>query len=320
MAKASNLQRMIKISKYYYEDNLTQDEIARKMNISVPQVSRIVNAAKNQGYVKTFVMDPFSEVNDLSKQLISTFHIRDARIVESRANDRRLTQTGSAQAGADYLLGIIQSNDVISIAFCDTTSKIPQFLPKMHIENISFVQPNGTVFEHVQGFQNDTVRETGLKLDGYYYYFPAPAIVKDKYTRDALHEDPSIKWVLEKAKMSNIAIFSVTQQRENSIYVKNRYLRPEELEKLYEKGAVGDIFGHFIDLAGRIVEPDLEDRIIGMDISELRTKDYSICISAGDHLAEAIYATLAGGYCNVLITDTVTAKRLIEMESAHHES
>ena len=43
--KASKLQRMITISKLYYEDNLTQDEIAKKLKISIPQVSRIIKPA-----------------------------------------------------------------------------------------------------------------------------------------------------------------------------------------------------------------------------------------------------------------------------------
>jgi deoxyribonucleoside regulator len=316
MAKKGVLQRMIKVSKLYYEDNFTQDEIAKKLKISVPQISRIISAAKDQGYVKTYVMDPFSEANDLSKEMISAFGLKDVYIVETKGRDLRVSQTNVAQAGADYLLGILQSNDIVSIAFSDTISKIAQFLPKTHIENISFVQPHGTIFEHVEGFQNDTVRESGLKLDAFYYYFPAPAIVKDKYVRDILHEDPSIDWVLQKAKKSNISLFGITCPSKDSIYVKSGYFSKERLVQIYKQGAVGEIFGHFIDATGEISDPELDARVIGMDISELRKKDYAICISAGAHLVDAIYATLIGKYCNVLITDTTTARKLIDIKAS----
>lgn len=315
MAKLTKLQRMIKIARLYFEENLTQDEIAKKMKISVPQVSRIITAAKDQGYVKTFVVDPFSEANDIKKQIISTFNLKDARIVESRKNDARMTESNAAQAAADYLLGILQTNDIVSLAFSNITSKIHSFLPKMHMENVSFVQPTGAVFEHVQGYLNDTVRETSSMLDAYYYYLPAPTIVQDKNTRDTLHEDPIIKWVLNKAYNANIAMYSAVEPSKHSEYMAQTYLPSHLMSELKISGAVGDIFGHFIDIEGNIVDNELEQRIIGMPISELTKKDYSICISTGEDSAQAIYAALAGNYLNVLITDAVTARKVIEIDS-----
>ena len=318
MAKPSKLQRMIKIARLYFEDNLTQDEIAKKMKISIPQVSRIITAAKDQGYVKTFVVDPFSEANDIRKQITYTFNLKDSRIVESRINDTRVTESNAAQATADYLLGILQTNDIVSLAFSNITSKIHNFLPKMHMENVSFVQPTGAVFEHVQGYLNDTVRETSNMLDAYYYYLPAPAMVQDKHTKDTLHQDPIIKWVIDKAHNANIALYSAVQPSMQSEYMKNKYLTPNFMDELRKAGAVADIFGHFIDINGIIVNTDIEERTIGMPISELTKKDYSICISTGEENAEAIYAALAGNYCNVLITDAVTARKVIEISEMHN--
>ncbi len=308
---------MINVSKMYYEDQLTQDEIAKKMDISVPQVSRIVNAAKQQGYVKTFVVDPFSEKNDLSNQLIETFGLREARIVESRANNERVTHTNAAQAVADYLLNIVQTNDIITLAFSSITCKMPQFLPQIHTENVTFVQPDGAVFENVQGYQHDTLRETSFKFDAYFFYVPAPAIVKDQYIRDALHQDPNTAWVINKATAANIAVFSANRVSQESLYVKNHYFEKEEMRKIQDAGAVGEIFGHFINADGEINDMTIENRAVGMEIRHLRDKDLSICVSAGEDVAEAIHAALMGKYCNVLITDTVTAKKVLELNDQH---
>lgn len=312
MKKVANLKKMIAVSKLYYEDNLNQDEIAKKMEISVPQVSRIINAAKKEGYVKTYVMDPFSATHDLTKQLISTFNLKDAKIVENRASNKRVTQTNAAQAGAEYLLDIIQTNDIVSFSFSNIISKIPQFLPKVHIENISFVQPNGSLFEHVKGYQYDAIRQTGMKLDANYYYLPAPAMVKDKYVKDTLHADPIIKWIINKAIESNIGFFSVNHPVIDSFLLKNEYISQDEITKIVENGAIGEIFGHYINSKGEINDLELENRVIGMDIKELRSKDYSVCLSTGEHCVDAIYAALQGKYFNVLITDTATARGLIE--------
>lgn len=318
MIKKPNLRKMIDASKLYFEKNLNQEEIAKKLGISVPQVSRLINTARNQGYVTTSVVDPFSESDDLTKQLITLFGLKDARIVESITKDKRATQNNVAQAGAEYLSGIVQTNDVISIAYSGTIYKLPKFLPKTHIENVSFVQPNGTLFEHVRGYQYDTLRETSLSMGADYFYFPAPAIVMDQYMKDMLHQDPIIHWILKKANDSNISLFSVEAVDINSLYVKNGYFSSSEMKKISKDGAVGDIFGHFINNQGELLDETLESRVIGMDISKLRLKDYAINISTGEELVNAIHASILGKYCNVLITDTTTAKLLLEKEKQAH--
>ena len=306
---------MITISKMYYEENLSQEEISRKMKISIPQVSRIVTAAKKEGYVKTTVTDPFSESDSLTERITKTFDLKDARIVESGGEDLRLSENRAAQATADYLLNTVQTNDVISLAFSSITYRIPQYLPKMHIENLSFVQPNGTLFEHVKGYQFDTLRETGMKLDALYYYFPAPAFVKDLYMKENLHNDPTIKWVLDMANRSNVSLFSVDCPGPDSLYVTNGYFTQDEMEEIRKKGSVGEVFGHFINEKGEINDPDLEDRVLGMEIAELCRKDYAVCVATGKRCVPALKAALAGKYCNVLITDTGTARELLWEEN-----
>ena len=285
------------------------------MKISIPQVSRIVTAAKKEGYVKTTVVDPFSESDSLTYKITRTFGLKDVKIVESGGEDKRLSENRVAQATADYILSIVQTNDIISLAFSSITYRIPQFLPKMHIENLSFVQPNGTLFEHVKGYQFDTLRETGMKLDALYYYFPAPAFVKDRYIKENLHNDPTIKWVLDLAIRSNISIFSVGCPRPESLYVENGYFTSREMEEIRDKGSTGEIFGHFINEKGEINDPVLEDRVLGMEIDELRKKDYSLCVAAGESCVPAVKSALAGQYCNVLITDTGTARKLLWEEN-----
>jgi len=312
--KKENLKRMIDISKMYYEQNLNQEEIARRINTSVAQISRIISNAKKDGYIKISVIDPFEEGNDLRDKVLSYFHLKDVRIVESRDEDQRITEKNVAQAGADFLLEIVQANDIVGFAFSDLMSKIPSLLPVRHIENLAFVQLNGALTEHVKGFQYDTIRQTAGKLDAFYYYFPAPAVVNNRYVKDALHQDSSIQWVIETAKKANIAMYSIGAPSESNIYVTSGYFSHDEIRKIREGGAVGEIFGHFLNREGKINDPLLEARILGMDISELCTKDFSVCVAAGEHLAEAIYAALQGNYCNVLITDARTAKKLLAIK------
>lgn len=315
---------MITVSRMYFEEQLTQEEIAEQLQVSVPQVSRLISRAKREGYVKIQVIDPFRSSDDLRERLLAAFPLKDARVVESLEGNARLTEENVAQAGADYLIDILKANDIVGVAFSEIISRIPNLLPHRHVENVYFVQMGGVVSEHVRGYQNDTVRALAAKVDGFYYFFPTPALVEDAYIRDSLHRDPIVQWVLEAAKRASIAIYSIGTPGRVSPYVVSGYLTEEQIAEIYRRGAVGEIFGHFFDRSGELCEPELEKRMPGLELKELAKKDYSICVAASDGqapcsewnpcLSSALRAAIMGGYCNLLITDARTAEGLLNKE------
>src|SRR5699024_3289256 len=155
-------------------------------------------------------------------------------------------------------LKIIQTNDIVGIAFSDITSKIPSLLPERYIENLSFVQLNGALTEHVKGYQYDTVRQTAIRLHAIHYHFPAPAVLDNGYIKTAFQQDGNIKWVINMAEKSNIALYSVGTPSYNSIFVRSGYFTSNDMEKIKQGGAVGEIFGHFIDKDGELYNDELD--------------------------------------------------------------
>ncbi|MEG2419763.1 MAG: MarR family transcriptional regulator, partial [Eubacterium sp.] len=56
--KEKELIRLIKASQLYYEQNMTQAEIAKEMEISRPSVSNLLARARKEGLV-TITVKPF---------------------------------------------------------------------------------------------------------------------------------------------------------------------------------------------------------------------------------------------------------------------
>ena len=56
-----------------------------------------------------------------------------------------------------------------------------------------------------------------------------------------------------------------------------------------------------------------DDRVIGIELEQLKRVPRAIAVAGGPGKTEAIHAALVGGWINCLITDTYTAKRLLEM-------
>ena len=84
-----------------------------------------------------------------------------------------------------------------------------------------------------------------------------------------------------------------------------------ELRALGEQGAVGDICLRFFDADGERVESDVDRRVIGVTLEQLRGPTARVGIAGGERKYEAIRGALRGGWINVLITDTPTAERLL---------
>jgi DNA-binding transcriptional regulator LsrR (DeoR family) len=84
-----------------------------------------------------------------------------------------------------------------------------------------------------------------------------------------------------------------------------------ELESLAAHGAVGDICLRFFDARGVPVITPLNDRVIAIELEDLKRANRVVGIAGGRRKTAAICGALRGRWINVLITDRATAERLV---------
>jgi DNA-binding transcriptional regulator LsrR (DeoR family) len=89
-----------------------------------------------------------------------------------------------------------------------------------------------------------------------------------------------------------------------------------ELAVLRERGAVGDLCLRFFDASGKAVVTELDDRVIGMELLQLRRAARSVGVAGGGRKFTAILGALRGRWINVLITDRRTAERVLKAAAA----
>jgi DNA-binding transcriptional regulator LsrR (DeoR family) len=86
----------------------------------------------------------------------------------------------------------------------------------------------------------------------------------------------------------------------------------QELDLLRLKGAVGDICLHFLDAHGTPLQTPLNERVIGIDLFQLRKVKRAVGVAGGARKVAAIRGVLEGKWINILITDRFTAARLLK--------
>jgi DNA-binding transcriptional regulator LsrR (DeoR family) len=74
---------------------------------------------------------------------------------------------------------------------------------------------------------------------------------------------------------------------------------------------VGDIALRFFDAQGRAVQHEICDRIIGLDLEQIKRIPRVIGAAGGEEKIEVIRAAVRGKLINVLVTDAQNALRLL---------
>jgi DNA-binding transcriptional regulator LsrR (DeoR family) len=67
----------------------------------------------------------------------------------------------------------------------------------------------------------------------------------------------------------------------------------------------------FFDSAGEPVESPMNERVIGMELEQLRGLRRCVAVAGGRRKTAALRGALRGRYINVLITDVQTARALL---------
>ena len=85
----------------------------------------------------------------------------------------------------------------------------------------------------------------------------------------------------------------------------------EELADLQQQGAVGDINLRYFDGDGQPVDSDFDRRIIGLTLEDIQQIETVVGIAGGEAKFSAIEGAICGRLMDVLVTDDVTARRLL---------
>jgi DNA-binding transcriptional regulator LsrR (DeoR family) len=303
-----------KVAKLYYEDDLTQDEIAKKLGYSRVKIHRILQSAKKSGIIQFHIKVLDTECLELEHKLIKHFDLRDCVVVETKPPGEEL-YLALARGTAAWIKPHLLPRTRVGLGLGRTLSYLPQVFRVEKSINCTFTEIAGAVSDHNWGYNGNNIASQMAEIcHGNAEVFYAPTIVSSRELRDQLIQEQSISKYLERARNCDLILQSVGPVDESAILFKHGYLSKKDLDQLLVAGAVGDALGCYFDKNGGVIPSSIEDRMIGMHLSELVGRPWSILVAGGNEKILPIYASLKGRYFNVLITDTYTGQALLKQE------
>lgn len=313
MVKSKDRQS-IDVAKLYYQSEYSQQEIAEFLNISRPTVSKLLNYAKENGYVTIQIHDPDDVSDDLSMALKNKYNLNNVIIANSPLNNNEEIKRHIGQAAAKYLYSIIKDGDIIGISWGTTMYSIATQLKDKKLKDVQIVQLKGglshtninTYASEVNELFTNAFHAQGRSL-------PLPVIFDKPELKRITEKDSHINEIINLGKKANIAIFSVGTVKDDAILFRLGYINEEDKKRI-QKCAVGDVCSRFFDKNGNICDEIINSRTVGIELEELKKKEQNILVAGGERKIEALHVALSSKISSILVTDQFTAEALLTKE------
>ncbi len=299
----------------YYLDGLTQTEISQRLSLSTAKVNRLLQQARDDGYVNITIRTPFQQLFEIEDRLKAVFGLQDAIVIPSIAENGSSPLSPLGDVAANFLLKHIRDGDVLAISPGTTVQAIVHSLEATRTYQIEVVPILGAIQGEIESDMNYLATQMGERLGGKAYQLHAPAFVDTREHCELLRFMAPVKKILDIARHANIALLGVgTVDPEASRFVQFTALSAKDLKHIAEDcGGVGEIGAYVYDIEGRPCGKEYADRVIGLTLAEILQIPFRIGVAATAAKALPIYGALRGGYVHALITDEAAACGVLEI-------
>jgi DNA-binding transcriptional regulator LsrR (DeoR family) len=309
------LRLMAKVARLYHEQGLRQAEIAGRLDLSQSRISRLLKQAEQEGIVRTTVAVPQGVHPELEDALQSRFGLHEAVVADCDADDDLPALRAIGAAGAAYLETTVMPGEVLGISSWSETllAMLDSLHPPARPAAAAVVQVlGGAGNPAAEGHATRLTSRLAQLVGGEAQFLPAPGVVGSAASARALLDDPFVAAALRRMDEITLAVVGIGALTPSKLLAASgNVFTADELERLRDLGAVGDICLRFFDAAGAPVASPLDERVIGIDLERLRRPKRAVALAGGPRKAAAILGALRGRFVNVLITDRFTAERLV---------
>ena len=329
-----------KIAYMYYEDGNSQEVIAEREFCSRQTVSKALQKAKDRGIVRISIVPDMRTgyLRNLSREVRADLKLDDVVLVPGRsfegiAENETIDEVvvEIATAAGDYLDQLITDTDVLAVSGGTTFMRnVVRYLkPSKLLPHLRVVATIGFVQAHTSdGDANLIAYDIAEAYGGKHVWCCMPAFFSSSpetqaYLPILMHDDPIIKQAIDLHKRANVVMLGIWPPHMNNEVIVKGILSREQIEKVESLHPAVDINHWVFDAEGQCINTMLDPQpycLSGFEIpiltEKIRREGTKVILVAGGGPAyvPALRATLKAGLANILITDHITAQRLLEDE------
>ena len=291
----------------YYADQLNQSEVAKALNVSRATVVNLLQEARERGIVTINLRSDLAATTNAAER----FGLTETLVIPSRDGASLVDRLGDA--AARVLADQLTAGDIIGIAWGRTVLAAARAMaPREPIPRLTVVQVAGSSMASEDFSPELCTSLMSSRLDARCVNLLAPALLSSAELRDRLMAEPMLVRQFDLIRSCTRLLFGVGDLGPASTVRKSGFASAQTVEHYAGLGAAAAIIGRFIGADGSAMAGELDQRMIGITLDEVRTVPVRICVAGGPAKYQAIRAALAGGFPTHLVTDLETAQHLLE--------
>lgn len=309
-------KNLVKVATMYYEEEMTQAEIAKKLGVSRSLISKYLNDAKKNGIIEVFINSKSLYTTKLERSLEKKYDLQNAIVVDTFDLNTYDVSRNVNRIAASFLQKYIYENDIynIGISWGKTLRGI--------VDNFDFTNlPKRTVTSLIGGMGDDYVSihsnqiafDFARKIRGKAKYLYSPAIIDNEQIKNELYRNEIIQQVLEAGKNVDLGIFGMASPYdENSTMLEIGYIKEDNIKEFKNKDVIGDINSRFFDENGNEVNCYINNSVMGLNLNEIKNIPNVLSVVYGKNKAPVLKVALDNSIINILVTSDQIANYLLE--------
>lgn len=220
MATARDRALIVKVARMYYEQNMSQDQIARSLITSRSNISRILSVAKKRGIVEIKINESTKRETDIEEMLMSRFGLRAALVAKVPRSTSDYKAVG--QLAVQSFLNHLKPRVKVAISWGRSIQAMIDALDNENRPDLTFIPLMGGMTSIPSSYSGETlIRSLAEKFNADYQILHAPTIVQSPDIKLALMKEPSVAAVIDSARNADVAfvgIGSVVQTLQSTFF------------------------------------------------------------------------------------------------------
>jgi len=310
LAGPASLVLSASVARRYYLDGRSKVEIAEEFGLSRFKVARLIEVARASGLVRIEIGHRGLIDVDLSARVRSRFGLEHAVVVDTRDDDAESVRKHLGQVAAELLAEVVGPEDVLGVAWSRSVGAMAGALPRLAA--VPVVQLTGAIsMPEDDASSMDVVRDVARAAGGPAYVFYAPFTVPDAATARALRRQREVALAFEQLPRVTKAVVGVGlwAPGQSTLFDAAGDADRRALRRL---GVCAEVSGVFLAADGGPLRPELSERLIGIDVEQMRAIAEVVVIAYGLAKLPAACAALHSGLVGGLVTHTSLAEAILD--------
>jgi DNA-binding transcriptional regulator LsrR (DeoR family) len=301
---------LVRASRLYYELGETQSEVADRLGVTRPQVSRLLKRARAEGIVEIRIVDRATAESPAADELRRRFDLQAVHLAPTLAGPEDLTRRIVGRLAAQVVRATVRDGEIIGIGDGASVGAVADALDDAATPVRATVVPLAGGYWST-GPERDPFRRIADAFGAQPHGLMAPGLLDDAATKHALEAHAGVRAVIDLWERLDVAVYGIGGRSWGVGSV-----GPEVAAGLDDGEAVGEILIAPFDIRGTFVCPALRERVLAFDARLLGRVPASIGVGSGDRKVRPILGALRSGVVRTLVTDVATAEAVVALDDA----